>query len=365
MSEIRVAHVLVGAGLIGYMHNALNSAVSALESRPGDKILAIYNATSEWDRNNFVKNIATKDWPKFVETMVQSNGKTRKTGSLYSSYNLALERLNDQFDLVNFIQADMQMIAFPDAIASFAFKRIGEFSEGVRVLCISNQFPVFGREFGSFEKRMVLADSGFWVSRGNSISDSALFNPRLLKELKFRFEGSESDLSKKWADAGFRFGLAMPFMAAIPFPSAVRPGNKIVGISGRTVLSRQILNIRQSPPTASLNHPGWLEQVALPSRGRIPYPYWVTDFRNPEWLARRKEATSNLGLSIFASVDNSGKISIGFSPEIAAQLGVLLFDGIRYRVVRRLGLDKLRRSIYRLLDFSRQYLLKIFFSSRR
>ena len=350
MSQIRVAHVLVGAGLVGYMHNALTSVINAVSSRPGDKLLVIYNAVSKGDFEDFHRQLASAEWPDFIEIRVQQNGLTRRTGSLYSAYNWALGRIDKDFELVNFMQSDMQMLRFPESVATFASQNLGKSIGTERLLCLSNQFPVLGREVESFDRRMKNIHPGFWVSQDNAVTDSGLYSVRLLRELGFRFEGTESSLSNKWLKAGFRFGLATPFMAALPFPSAVRPGNRIVGVAGKKIESTPLLLARESEPWEGATSPVWLEQVVTPSQGRIPYPYWVTDFRNPEWLRRRLAATRHLGTGFFSSIDPQGKVRNSLAIEMAPQLWSLVLDSVRYRVFRRLGLTRLLTSAFRALD---------------
>jgi len=102
-SNSSVLHVVVGAGIIPYFRNAVESIVRNTE----DVVFAVYNTISTADADRFANFVATPEFGDRVVFTTLGNEGASKTGSLYEAYNLAIDYASDRgFDYLNFVQGD-------------------------------------------------------------------------------------------------------------------------------------------------------------------------------------------------------------------------------------------------------------------
>jgi len=324
----QVLHVVVGAGNVRYFCNAIESILS---NQAGD-VFAIYNATCPEDARK-IAAATEKLRMGVVKLVIQPNVLNGRTGSLYDANNLGLQYAVGKYRFVSFVQADMQLMWWDDAILDATEDFLAKTSHCD--VSFYTQLPILGKHPDLY-RRWSTQPGDIWPSVRGHV-DVCLVPIFESFNKGFSFSGNEKRLSETRARANAQVFLhPIPFIAPIPFPETMRDYK-----------ARSVSSIAQTGPILKLNpkfnldfrqnlHPISMETSILPSHGSIGFPYWPSDIQGTQWIRRRLGYLRLYGGSIFATIDNYGRkrrISFGgtqpTSLSVLRSLFVLAFEELK------------------------------------
>jgi len=305
----RFLHVVVGCGIPRYFRNAVESVVE----KTSDDVLAIYNylGPEDWSAGEAsLKSIESdRVFSLFLDNQVQS---ATKTGSLYEAYNRAVEWAIEDYDYVNFLQADMQLMHWSaESVAEITsvFERA---NSGLKptVVCISTSFDCKGKWTPEYYNENIAVDSELqaMVYQGVPMVDVGVFSLRAMRDLDLSFGGSEVDMQKNLK--GIKMPrLTVPTSAFVPWPATVRDGQ----VESWNVVKRYpdgpLLVLRDGYPATDGRTNNWMEDWIFPNGWVTFAPYWPTDVASSKWFARRLAGLKNVGGRFFSTIDSQGNLS--------------------------------------------------------
>ncbi|NQV73042.1 hypothetical protein HQ496_07955 [bacterium] len=300
-SNSSVLHVVVGAGIIPYFRNAVESIVRNTE----DVVFAVYNTISTADADRFANFVATPEFGDRVVFTTLGNEGASKTGSLYDAYNLAIDYASERgFDYLNFVQGDCQLMWWNEGLVARLdeiFSAVEEV-DGPGVLCVGTVFPVFGKFVGSNFSRGIFFDTDLncLAAAGAAVADVGIFAMSGIRASRFRFVGTEEELQNTYRREKVPM-LDVPCVAFIPWPATVRNGRVVGKVVEPTSLGSPILRLKVGfrpdliQPSFD-TEPFWMEHYIAPNGWDCLFPYWPTSIDKPKWWKRRLKACRQLGV---------------------------------------------------------------------
>lgn len=284
MTSDKVLHVVVGAGNVPYFSNAIRSIK---ENNAGD-VFAVYNFIDQHDRTAILQEEATLG--ELVTTLqIQENRPIGRTGSLYEANNMGLEFARGGYDFVSFVQADMQLMWWDQAIVARAREILDHCApQGHSGVSFYTQLPVAG-------KREYVYEGWVWNTIINSYQSTGHVDVCLLPiyggyNSDFKFLDDEKTLAFKRSSIGALLIFhPFPFVAPIPFPVTTRDGKR----RPQKTVSKTTLPILQTKPNfhpdflGDTLHPFTMEESVSPNGWRCLTPYWPSDTRDLRWIEAR------------------------------------------------------------------------------
>ncbi len=334
-----VLHVVVGAGIIPYFRNAIDSILRNTDGL----VFAVYNAISPLDMKRISRFITDSDFGSRVVFRTLGNKGSSKTGSLYVAYNLALDFAAERnFSYVNFVQADCQLMWWSDTLV----KRLDEIyiaakASGVSAaLCVGTTFPTFGKYVGSVYPSDITYDSdlGAFAAKGAAVTDVAIFSMSAVRAAGFRFVGTESEMQDRYQSEKVPV-LDAPCVAFIPWPASVRDGKVVGTVVDSVPGGAPILRLKEGFPPGGVQasraiEPYWMEDWVVPNGWDCLFPYWPTSIDHPKWLKRRLDACRAWGVKPWATageVFGIGQRSFFSLGAIPTRIDILVALGVGYR----------------------------------
>ena len=299
-----ILHVVVGAGLPHYFRNALLSALRETE----DDVLGIYNQISPVDCPD-TGDIESFFGDRFA-LKIEPNSLEGRTGSLYDSYNLAIDYARGRYDFVHFLQGDMQLMYWPKNQVVEIEKLFRDLDSPEptfgRLFCLAIYAPARGFD-PRFATTVVDGESvgPVWMSTSRAMVDSSVLSMRLIEENGFKFFGDEDQVNQHLFTEGWRLGyLKKPVTAFVPWPAVVRKG-RVRGQEVAVTESRsQLLALRNDSVEDALQSDEegivWAEDLVKPNGWSCFYPYWLTELRYWSDVKARRSACKQLSVSFWA-----------------------------------------------------------------
>ena len=352
---VRILHVVVGAGLPHYFQNAVRSVLSQTD----DDVLGIYNQVSPRDFPSI------SDCAIFLNTRfrfeLRKNISVGKTGSLYDSYNWAIEYAQRRYEFIHFLQSDMQLMLWPrnqihEIQQIFESANHRENPTG-KLFCLAIFAPARGYAPG-FQKTLgtTARTDKVWVSRTRAMVDSGIYSLRLIEATRFRFSGGEDDVNHRLLRDGWRLEyLRQPLTAFVPWPAVVRKG-QVLGIEVPITEERvQLLTLKNNPASDSLLMTGdlvWAEDFVEPVNWTCFFPYWLSDLRYWSDVRARLSACKSLGVSFWSVSGDSPTYSWRgfFRPNVRPMAGPKLLGKIFFVAAKEPVKVFLKVVIFRLLS---------------
>lgn len=281
-------HVIVGAGIPAYLENAVRSVLE----RTTDDVLAIYNRIDGADRIPANSRLLSRNEPR-LEVWERPNIRSDKTGGLYSAYNESLAFASNEYELISFVQSDMQMMWWSPKILEIGKDELlsEQGSSESNLTCLYTQIPVAGKKRDFYESW--IDSESHYSAAVPGVVDVAMFSVQSLIRSGFNFVGSEKELSESAALSGWVTKLhPLPFLAPIPFPVAVRSGKLVGNFPNGSISSSQILKIRDHLTEESITkskslHPIYMEDYIRPNGWNSLIPYWPSDTQTSRWFEQR------------------------------------------------------------------------------
>jgi len=325
-------NAVVGSGIPDYFSNCVQSI---LELSTHD-VVAYYNWVDERDRLGG-ETVAKRFRSENVTFVFHPNEPSLRTGSLYRSYNNALQLAQGRYRYLSYIQADMQMMFWDERIIEECdSRRTRHTLENGGDLCFYTQIPVMGKREDFYS---IWQDVGGTINRSlPGAVDVGIYpvESAVLNHLKF--EGSEKEFSHHASKMGFSTSMhPFPFLAAIPFPHTSRDRTKVGHGAVREAREDAILVL--SPQfeakkdfTRGSFHPFFMEDSVWPNGWSALTPYWPSDTNGSSWI-RHRLAHSFLTGESFLSVQEGPKYRSfsfrRFRPGYLAVFRALLRFGFR------------------------------------
>jgi hypothetical protein len=284
----RVLHVVVGHGLRTYF---LNTVRSVRMSAPGDQILVVDNASPDNHLRKDLARIATSD-PKMKLLLRDSNNLMNgKVGGLYDAYREAFDiAIQEGFDYVHLVQADMQVLWWDDSVLSRASDI---FRTNPR--CVNIYTCLLPRD-RAFDGGLTLEPGVTTKFRNFGLTDLGLYDLGRWQDLGVHFDNDEIEHGARYLSEGFSV-LCHPWPtdAQIPWPAVIRNGSQ----HGREVtLTKPFLLkplTKADVTELKTRNVTWLEDVCIPWGWTCLTPMWTTDV-NADYVANRRHEIIRRGL---------------------------------------------------------------------
>lgn len=302
-------HVIVGAGIPRYFINAVESVLELTDH----EILGLYNYRSLTELDSF-EDLSNNSRVRLVfdrNTPLTSS----KTGSLYASYNRALDHAVDNYDFLHLMQADMQLMHWDKEVEKKCFEifQKSRLPGMTPAIAIRPYFDSRSRWTTARHQSVVKFDPTLstHVLKNHSMTDCAIFDAKEITRCNLRFEGTERDMQHKLSQLGYEMPtLPTPVVAFVPWPVTVR-GNKLVG---KAQLKRYpkgpLLKLKAGYPKDLSTFP-WMEDWVFPRGWTALFPYWLSDIQGVKWFRRRRDFMAENGSRFWASVDESALVLPG------------------------------------------------------
>ena len=308
-----ILHVIVGAGIPVYMENCVQSVLA----KSPDDVLGIYNYLNSKDQREVAKLELKFDETRFSLQLQPNEVATGlKTGSLYSAYNSAIDSAVGRYELIHFIQADMQMMCW-DAEVVTTLRSLFEQqprNQQAKLICVGTSFHSRGRWTEDYAKNNLVLDDGVkpcFAYRGVSMSDAGVFNLSEIQANNIRFQGTEAEMQERLRQMGYEMKfLNSPVMSFVPWPATVRNGTVVARGRLDKYSSLPLLEISPEYPfpdifEATKPEIFWMEDWVQPNGWVSLWPYWLSDTASPKWLVRRLTACRELGVGLLSRTGRS------------------------------------------------------------
>ena len=273
----------MGAATPQYFENCLESVA---RHSPHD-IVAFYNFVDERDEAEIRATRCELNHPQ-VKFHIRPNQTGQRTGSLYASYNEAVELGLGQYKYISFIQADMQMMWWDERIllACDELRKVASDTDKDK-LTFYTQLPVAGKRL-DFYANWRDESGGFGKTNPGAV-DVGIYPLAGVFGEGLRFSASEKQFSAEASERGVSVALhPYPFIAPIPFPTTARDARSSRQPQQPVGRKLQIApGVKMDFEQASF-HPFFMEDTVWPDGWRCLTPYWPTDTKQNHWFRLRR-----------------------------------------------------------------------------